>query len=283
MRFITAATGVLGMALAQACAPDSLPTSTRATSDGTRQPSHTQWVTSVACGATVTTDLRLEDDLDCAGNAFTVTGSGIQVNLNGHTIAGNGTGNGITVTSSEGVAIHGGTIRGFSVGIFMNVSTGVVVKDAAFTQNATAVLLQGSSGNTLKSIVAWQNTLRAFMLRPTNQGVLSTDNDIVDNQLVDNPTGIYLIRQPGNQIKANTITGSSVAAIDLAPTGTSGTVIKGNQLATNAVGIRFSTGWTGNSILANTFQSNACGVQTLTAGNAIRDNIFTGNTLDYCP
>jgi hypothetical protein len=87
----------------------------------------------------VTSDLRLEDDLSCPAGALIVTGTGITINLNGHTIAGAGTGNGITVTASEGVSIHGGTISGFFVGTFLNVSTGVVIKDMEFTANVTAV------------------------------------------------------------------------------------------------------------------------------------------------
>ena len=45
-------------------------------------------VTSAACGDVITSDLRLENDLVCAGDGLTVTGSGMRINLNNHTIRG---------------------------------------------------------------------------------------------------------------------------------------------------------------------------------------------------
>ena len=237
----------------------------------------------VACGSTVTTDLTLESDLSCPGDAFTVTGSNLKINLNGHTVAGAGVGVGIRVNSGQGISIYDGTVRGFLQGIFLAASTGIEIKDNEFTENGTAVLLQASSGNTIKDNVARTNGFRAFMIRPNLAGVVSTNNDVVGNLLIDNPTGIFLINQPGNTIKGNTIAGSSVAAIDLASGGGSGNVIKGNLLTTSAAGIRFGTGWTDNTILGNTIQTNSCGIQGPSDGNTIQGNILSGNTVDFCP
>jgi parallel beta-helix repeat protein len=243
--------------------------------------------TTVACGATVMTDLTLAGDLSCPGNAFTVTGSGIKINLNGHTVAGPGATSGtqgITVMAGENVSIFGGTMTGFMFAVFVNVSTGVVVKDIEFTGNGTSVLLQGSSGNTIKGTLTWQNTFRAFMMRPTISGILSTNNEIVENTLIDNPTGLFVIRQPGNTIKGNTISGASIAAINLdpAPAGASETLIKGNLISTSGVGIKIGAGWTGNTILGNTIQTSVCAIQGATAGNTLQGNILSGNTADFC-
>jgi parallel beta-helix repeat protein len=239
--------------------------------------------TSAACGDMVSADLRLENDLTCAGDGLTVSGSGIRINLNGHTIAGSGTGVGIRVTASRDVSIQGGTIRGFLQGMFVAGSSGVVINDNEFTENGTAVLLQASSGNTIKANRVWQNSLRAFMLRPNTAGVVSTDNDVVDNLLIDNPTGIFLISQPGNTFKGNTISGSTVAAIDMSwPPGASGNLIKGNLLTMSAVGIRFAAGWTSNTILGNTLLTNTCAVQGPIVGNTLQGNTLTGNTIDFC-
>lgn len=238
-----------------------------------------------ACGDVITSDVRLESDLTCAGDGLSVTGTGIKINLNGHSISGAGAGVGIRVQSSQDVSVYGGTVRGFLQGMFVAASTGIVIKDNLFTENATAVLLQASSGNTIKANVARANTARAFMLRPNVAGVVSTNNDIVENILIDNPTGIYLIRQPGNTFVGNTISGSSVAAIDLdpAPLGASGNVFKGNLLETSGAGIRFAAGWTGNTILGNTIQLNTCAFQGPSAGNTLQGNTLTGNAADFCP
>jgi parallel beta-helix repeat protein len=242
--------------------------------------------TSVSCGDVITSDVRLENDLACAGDGFSVSGTGLNINLNGHTISGSGTGVGvgIRVTASQDVSIYGGTFRGFLQAMFVAASSGIVIKDNEFTQNGTAVLFQATSGSTIKSNVARQNTFRAFMLRPNIFGVLSTDNEIVENVLIDNPTGVFLISQPGNTFKGNTISGSTVAAIDMTfPPGASGNVFKGNLLSANAAGFRFAAGWTDNTILGNTLDGNSCAFQGPTAGNTLQGNTLSGNTTDFCP
>jgi len=241
-------------------------------------------VTSASCGDVVASDLRLENDVTCTGDGLTVSGTGIRIDLNGHTIAGSGTGVGIRVNASQDVTISGGTIRGFLQGIFLAASTGVVIKDNELTANATGVLLQASSGNIIKANVARQNSARAFMLRANTAGVVSTQNDIVDNLLIDNPTGIFLISQPGNMVKGNTISGATVAAIDMsfAP-GASGNVIKENLLISGFAGIKLAVGWTDNEFIGNTLQANTCGLLGPAASNTFKDNVFVGNTTNICP
>jgi hypothetical protein len=186
--------------------------------------------------------------------------------------------------AAEDISIYGGTMTGFMFAVFVGGSTGVVVKDMEFTGNGTSVLLQASSGNTIKGTVTWQNTFRAFMVRPNVAGMLSTNNKIVENALIDTPTGIFMIRQPGNTIKGNTISGASLVAINLdpAPAGASGTVINGNLISTSGVGIKIGAGWTGNTILGNTIQTSVCAIQGPTGGNTLRGNTLSGNTADFC-
>jgi parallel beta-helix repeat protein len=240
--------------------------------------------TTASCGDVITADLRLENDLVCAGDGLTVAASGIRINLNGHTIAGAGVGVGIRVTASQDVTIQGGIVRGFLQGMFVAGSTGIIINDNEFSDNATGVLLQASSGNTLKANVARQNTSRAFMIRPNTAGVVSTNNDFVDNLLIDNPTGIFIISQPGNTFKGNTISGSTVAAIDMSsPPGASGNLLKGNLLTTSAAGIRFAAGWTDNTVLGNILLTNTCAFLGPIAGNSLQGNTLTANSTDFCP
>ena len=75
----------------------------------------------------------------------------------------------------------------------------------------TAVLLEASSSNPLKSKLVRQNSIWGFMLRPNlTCSVLSTDNDVKDNVLINNPTGIFVISQPGNTFKGNTISATPI-------------------------------------------------------------------------
>jgi len=237
----------------------------------------------VACGASVVADLKLDGDLTCPGDGLFVDGDGIKINLQGHTITGAGVGVGITVRGHHDVSIFGGTIQNFLTGVMVATSTDVVIKDNGFTQNREGVFLAGASGNTIKHNTAWQNTSRGFMIRPTGSGTISTDNVVMDNVVTNNPTGILLFGQPGNTIKANTISGSNVAGIDLTGGGGSGTIIKANLLTGNAAAIRFGIGWTDNTILANRIRANSCGIAGTTADNLFKENLFSTNTADWCP
>src|SRR4029450_617965 len=99
--------------------------------------------------------------------------------------------------------------------------------------NRRGVLFQATTGSTIKHNVVTKHSMRAFMLRPNLAGVLSTDNTIIRHSVSHTPTGIFLIRQPGNTIQANTIIGATTAGIDLGEgAGTvSGTIVRANLLA----------------------------------------------------
>jgi parallel beta-helix repeat protein len=239
----------------------------------------------LACGAQITGDVRLANDLACVGNALLVSGDGLTIDLNGHTLAGNGSGNGITITASHDVTISGGTIRGFQSGIFANGTTAVVIRDNEFSATNQAVLLQATTGAVIKHNAVTGNLARAFMLRPNLAGGLSTENLIIGNVVRDTPTGVYLIRQPGNTILNNTIVGATIAAIDLAegPGEVSGNIIRANHLADGGAGIRLAAGWIANTIVGNRIEANVCGTKGSTAGNALNGNVFSDNGSDACP
>ena len=111
--------------------------------------------------------------------------------------------------------------------------------------------------------------------------MISTDNVVMDNVLTNNPT--RLLGQPGNTLKANTISQSSLAGFDLTGGGASENIIKDNVLTNNAAAIKFGPGWTVNRFLANTIQANACGIQGTSAGNIFKENLFSANAADSCP
>lgn len=74
--------------------------------------------TAPACGDVITTDLKLKADLDCSAsnsNGLEVGAGGVTVDLNGHTITGNGTDSYIGIQSNglNDVSITDGTVRSF--------------------------------------------------------------------------------------------------------------------------------------------------------------------------
>lgn len=239
----------------------------------------------VTCGAQISGDARLDNDLTCTGNALVVSGDDITIDLNGHTLSGNGSGNGITVSASHGVTIFGGSVKGFQSGIFVGGSTDVVIRDNEFSATNQAVLFQATTGSVVKHNTVTKNLARAFMLRPNLTGGLSTDNIVIGNVVIDTPTGIYLIRQPGNRILNNTVIGATVAGVDLAEGAgaVSDNIIQANHLVGGGAGIRFSAGWTGNRFVGNRIEANVCGTKGSTAGNTLNGNVFSANGTDACP
>ena len=229
------------------------------------------------CGTTLMTNVKLEEDLTCSGDGLIVGADGITVDLNGHTIAGSGAGVGITVRGRRGGVVKGGTLRGFVTGVMIAGSSGIVIKENRFTENREGVFLNGSSANTVKENVAWQNQLRGIMIRPSLSRVQSTQNQVKENILIDNPSGILLFGQPGNTLKENLITGSTVAGIDLMGPGASGNLLKENTLTSSAAGIKFSAGWTGNRIIENQIELNICGLQGPADGNTFTRPVSFSN------
>ena len=61
------------------------------------------------CGATIVSDLVLDEDLTCVGTALVIGADGITLDLNGRTISGSGTGEGVLVSGRSGLTVKNGT------------------------------------------------------------------------------------------------------------------------------------------------------------------------------
>ena len=238
------------------------------------------------CGATIVADMRLDYDLECPGNGLIVGADGIKIDLNGHTIAGPGSGVGISVSNRTGVVITGGTVKNFLAGVQLVNSTGISIKKNQFTGNQDAVFLIGSSGNIIKENAAWQNSRVGVMLRPSAIKN-STENLVAENTLTDNLNGIILVDTPtDNTFKENMISGSGRAGIALNG-GVSSNVIRENTFTGNAAGILFNVGAgglfpTANTFVKNMIAMNTCGVQGPAGDNAFKRNQLQGNVADVC-
>src|SRR5205814_8284611 len=68
----------------------------------------------VHCGETITTSVVLRADLTCPGTAIVVGANDLVIDLDGHTITGSRTGNGVEGDSHAGITVRNGTIAGFS-------------------------------------------------------------------------------------------------------------------------------------------------------------------------
>src|SRR5262245_24520852 len=118
------------------------------------------------CGATILANLQLDHDVTCAGDGLIVGADGIKIHLNGHTIAGSGSGVGISVIGRSTVSISGGTLRNFTTGVLVVNSTAIVVHENQVLENGDGVDLQaGSVGNTIKGNYFQDNRTRGIMIR----------------------------------------------------------------------------------------------------------------------
>jgi parallel beta-helix repeat protein len=167
--------------------------------------------------------------------------------------------------------------------VFVAASTDIVVQQNLLTENREGVFLNGASGNVVRENAVWGNQLRGIMIRPSLSGVVSTDNLVTANVLIDNPSGILVFGQPGNELTENLISGSTVAAIDLTGPGASFNLVQGNLLAFGAAGIKFTPGWTNNWIIENLVLRNSCGLQGPADGNTVEKNVFWANAAKACP
>ena len=234
------------------------------------------------CGATITTDLKLEQDVSCAGNGLTVGADGIKLRLNGHTISGAGSGVGITVVGRTGVSISGGTVRNFMTGVLVMNSTAVVIKENQFVDNVDGVDFQsGSVGNTIKENHFQGSRTRGIMLRGN-----TIANQIKENTFAANRTGILVNGALGSTVKENTVSSSLLAGIRVGVTATSNLIAE-NTVISNPAGIEFlitPTGSSiGNTLRENTLALNECGLKGPLAGNTLTENVLQGNTSDVCP
>lgn len=98
---------------------------------GTAQASH------VACGATLTTDTTLDEDLTCSGTGLVIGAAGITLDLNGFTLSGDSSAPasyGVDNTGGfDDVTIKDGAIVGFEQGIRGVGVSGLTIKDLTLT------------------------------------------------------------------------------------------------------------------------------------------------------
>jgi len=96
----------------------------------------------VTCGEVITTSIVVDNDLSCPGDALSVEGDGVTLDLGGHTIRGNNTGLGVDITPANSnpqisnVTITNGTIANFDGAVHFNEAINPTLSDLRLTDNA---------------------------------------------------------------------------------------------------------------------------------------------------
>jgi parallel beta-helix repeat protein len=236
----------------------------------------------ISCGATVLADLTLDQDLTCSGPGLVVGVDGIEIDLNGHSITGSGTGAGILVSGRADVSIRGGTLVNFTAGVQVINSSGVSIQANMLVSNADGIDLQaGSTDITIKENAFLNNRARGVMLRGG-----TGDNTVKENQFAGNRVGILVNGAMSSTVKGNDVETSGQFGIRVIFPAT-GNVLSDNIVSSNPVGIDFVAGTdgppVGNVFHENTISSNVCGLKGPFSGNRFKDNVFSGNGSDTCP
>jgi hypothetical protein len=181
----------------------------------------------VSCGQALTASVTLTADLSCPGShGLVADANGIVVNLNGHTLTGDGSHDGVLVDGHTGVTIENGIVDDFSNG----------------------VAVQGhSDGSKVVNLRVFGNGTGVF--------VGSTDKALVTKvTAVLNSVGLIIFSGTGVQVTANTVVESSTHGIELQDE--AGLVASGNKSLNNTDNGFHVIGATTGSLTGNVADGN---------------------------
>jgi parallel beta-helix repeat protein len=204
----------------------------QATVDGQALASH------VSCGQTIVSDTKLDRDLiDCPGNGIVIGADNIELDLNGHTIDGDGVlgcadfyacDYGVDNTAGHhGVTIEDGSIREFATAIFVLGATDNRLRALSLSDNVLGgLLLIGCTGSRIE-----RNSISQNGLTTDQAGLIvfdSTNLRIEKNSINANgDIGMFLIGLESNLIERNSVSGNPEAGVVLEGSG--------NELSRNRV------------------------------------------------
>jgi parallel beta-helix repeat protein len=237
--------------------------------------------TGIACGDTITADTTLDRDLtDCPSNGIVIGADGITLDLNGHTISGDGKlvrrcrrdqicDVGVANDDHAGVTIRGGSVRGFGigVGVFRGRNDRFVELDSSRNQffgfvigGSSRTVIRDSSGNDNPRPdgdglgVFNSHDLRIVHNSFRRNGQLgmhiegSTKNLVKGNLVSRNGDFGILLEADGNQLRGNRSVRDGGTGILVGPG--SRNVIAGNRISGSGEGIAIEKG-RGNVVVRN--------------------------------
>lgn len=214
----------------------------------------------VGCGSVITTDTTLTADLvGCTRTGLVVGADNITVNLNGHTISGDGVpaadddihfDYGLLVQGHSGVSVVNGWVDGFDRGVLFNGSPNGLVTAVHVRDNGNrGIMFDASDDATVRRNVTSDNGASGIAI------VSSTDALVAGN------------RSHGN------LGGGGVKLQDA-----TGAVVTSNRFAGNQFGVQFSDGSRYNHVRHNRISRGEIGViMDFSARNEVVRNHISGS------
>ena len=157
--------------------------------------------TPVACGSTVHGSATLHRDLHCYGDGVTVLSG--TLNLNRHTISGDGTGSGVVVAGAS-ATVKNGHIAKFATGVTADVDGAAVTLDYLTITGVSGVAVDGTTINSvsLNKVTLRDNPGDALLV--TSPGTASVSHSTISG----NGRGVALV-DDGQAIVADTVIDSN--------------------------------------------------------------------------
>jgi large repetitive protein len=158
----------------------------------------------VSCGDTITTDTKLHNNLvNCPNNGIVIGADHITLDLNGHTIDGDGKPFGCVVTAICDVGIANGDGH-----------VGVTIEGGSVKEFEFGVLCDGAADNRLRDLAASSNFFSGISLFDSRDSrVVKSSAD--DNGLTTESDGIALFGSRHVRIERNSVSGNGDTGIFL--------------------------------------------------------------------
>jgi parallel beta-helix repeat protein len=270
----------------------------------------------VSCGDTITADTTLDSDLlNCPNNGIVIGADDITLDLNGHTIDGDGEpfepcpdgefcDVGLLNDGHDGITVRHGSVREFALGVFVGRARHNRVLRISSSRNVFFGFVVARSA---RSVV--RNSSGSGNLPPDGDGMGvfgSHDVRVVGNSFRHNPLGIHVQDSTNNVIRGNLISRNSGQGIKIDANRNqvrrnlcvrnlgeciivngNRNVIAGNRARRNGVGIGIEKG-RGNVVARNVvvdarFQGIYLGIRQPPIGgdhNVVRRNRVRGSVDD---
>jgi parallel beta-helix repeat protein len=234
----------------------------------------------VRCGDKITTDTRLDRDLvNCRNNGIVIGADNVTLNLNGHTIDGDGKtfaacprrkicDGGVVSVGHDGVTVKHGSVHEFDVGALVG------------NARRNRVLGVSSSRNRFFGFVVFESA-RILVRDSSGSGNLAPDGDgmglfgshhvrILHNSFRHNPLGIHVDESSHNLIKGNRFSRNQDAIFI---TASNGNQVRRNRCVRNNICLHVSPG-NRNVIARNRAFRDVAGLWIVNGrGNLVAHNV----------
>lgn len=177
------------------------------------------------------------------GDGITVTAGNVTIDLNGFTLAGAGSGKGISFSLADNVKIHNGVIRNWTTGILSDTSAATIVEK---------VLVTGCTGIGISQVSGGGCEVRDCTVRSNGSHGIRVNQQavVVSNVVASNSGSGIRVEGTHGEVRGNSTKFNNIGVEILA----NRCLVHSNALFGDGVGIRV-TG-TGSSILRNSLRDH---------------------------